>query len=805
MYKFDAKLKWLAIVFSALIIMSFIFMWWMSFSNFRGSYHEIKQQYYGIVAKQVASELESSIKYGKSLDSFYNINGVFDKVASLLSGDVKAAIANREGSILYNSFGNGKNGQPYSSALSNESVVGSLRNSDGSRDYVTLRQGQFEIMILPIHNKSNAVIGSFLLIYSNAQMDSELRLQQVESLKLTLLVMLAPLLILIGFLILNAAKGEKDKARGTANKEMKWRNPQYFVPVVVVLGIAFQSIIMYGQYQQIYKSTISDGAQGILNYMEKTINSVHERGIKYEKMYGLSEYLTEKARHTPIIWNIRISRTIADTKQALERQDEWSISKRLVSEADGENVQIEIQISQQYMSQKMTGMLLVFLVTIIIAGIIIVEIMRLPDVLMFRRGELHNSENAEQYEKMTPILRITSFLLFMGVYASMPFSSVLIQQWNMKLFGLSPDAASSLPITIELLTVMVFSLILPRIGQGCRLKTNLYSSCVMIVVGNLLCAVATGPLMLILFRVICGIGFAGLKYVTNSIISYGTDGSERTTLNIAGMNAGLMGGIMCGGSLGAVVANSMGTSFSYVFTAGIVAVYIIILAYTAPWKLLAKNMPANAATEAKPKSNIKSLMNWPVLRYLAMVTLPLNLGLMFIVSFIPSYIQKVNLPVLLVSYAYLINGLAGIYLGPVLARLLTKKLGRSVCISIMLVLGAVSMLCLSIKPGIALILLSTAIMGLFDGFGSPVSADYFIEMPAIKNKVDVASSLAVLGVMGNGIQMLSPMVYSWAIMNSGAAGFNSIIIVGTVYLAFSILFMMTSGDTFKRPKITAGM
>jgi len=748
MKKNITKRKWLILIFTILVLSSSLFVWWMSSSIFKESYREIKQQYYSVVAGQVVSELESSIKYGKSLDSFYNINAIFEKLTSLLPSHIKAAITNSDGDILYTSLKSEESGNDYIKALQNPNLAVKIKSITSSQKYSTLEQDNYEIIILPIYDKSNTIIGSFNLIYPISSINEELEPQRMENLKISLLILIIPILVLIIFFSLipiedkqeNEEKIQKDKEKETSYAK-KLRLVLYVIPMFIVLtSIGVQSTIMYNEYKIKYKNALSDSASGILSYIKNSMDNLHEKGISYDRMYGLSEYLTEKAKNTPIIWNIRIYNNIADTEKALNRENTWLISAPLQFGSKFGNTQVEIQISQEYINDKMFDMLLAFLVTMVVAAIIIAEAMRLPDILMFRQSSEYNIRSEMQYEKITSGLRIITFMIFMGIYTSMPYSSILMRQLNAKIFNLSTDVTASLPMTLELLAVMIFSMIFTKLNNKVKIKKLLYFSGICIILGNCLSAFASSPIQIILFRLICGVGFAGLKNQLNTIVSFGSEGNGRTGLNIAAMNAGLLGGITCGGSLGAVIANSLSIYFTFMFTAGVLLLSIVLILYIIPWKLLNLSMNSIASNKKSlSKDKNKIVFNKTILKYILIVTLPLNIGLMLIVALIPGYVQKIELPVILISYGYLVNGLAGIYIGPILAKFLSNKLGKTSSVSLMLLIGGIAILILGVRPSVAIILLSTALMGIFDGFGSPVTMDYFIEIPEIKSNVDVSS------------------------------------------------------------------
>jgi MFS family permease len=298
--------------------------------------------------------------------------------------------------------------------------------------------------------------------------------------------------------------------------------------------------------------------------------------------------------------------------------------------------------------------------------------------------------------------------------------------------------------------------------------------------------------MLIVLRMLCGVGFAGVKTVINTVVSFGSNSDETRGRNLTEMNAGLLGGITCGGSLGAIIFGSLGFSCNFIIAAVILAGFTVLTIAVIPWEHINPNTSETLNDSAKPAQNpVLMLAKGTVRRFILLVTIPLNVGLMFIVSFLPGYVVKLNLPPLLISYGYLFNGIAGIYIGPPLAKALTRKLGKPACISIMLLMGAASMLACAVSPGISTILFAAALMGLFDGFGTPVSMDYFIEMPQIRNNIGDTGALAMLSVLGNAVQMISPMLYGTLMAVSMGAGINAIVVLAAVYFGFAAVFIVS--------------
>ncbi|MGN0687873.1 MAG: MFS transporter, partial [Oscillospiraceae bacterium] len=453
--------------------------------------------------------------------------------------------------------------------------------------------------------------------------------------------------------------------------------------------------------------------------------------------------------------------------------------------------------SKEYIDSKMLGMLLVFIVSFVVALIMIFELLKLPDAMFERLSKTFRTTKKQQADIVSPMLRLGSFIAYTGMYVGIPFSSVLILQWNKTIFDLPIGFVASIPMTAELLATMICSLFCLPLYRRMNLKVLFTLSALISAAANVMCFFANSPEQLIIYRFISGIGFAGIKYSFNSFVSLGSISQEYTTNNLASLNSGLLGGITCGGTLGAVIAGSISVQMSY-FIAGIfIVAFAMIVMLLGPWKLFTETAAAeNNTSDGKRTNALQFVFNPAVLRYMLLVALPMNFGLMFVVAFFPGFVSSLGLPEVTISYGYLLNGLVGIYLGPVLLKSLSARIGRTACVIMSLLIAAASIFMLNINIPIVIILLSVSLLGLFDGFGTPATSDYYVNMPAVKN-TGVSQGLAMLNVVGSIIQTFSPVVYS-VILTAGATGLN---FLAAAFVACAVLFLVTLGlDREKKTK-----
>ena len=100
-----SKKIWILSVFTVFIAIAMSFVSWLIYAVFSQSYREIKQQYYGVVSRQIVEDIENSIRNGKQIERFYGMDKVLGDMLGLISTEqvpINTAITDINGSVLYN-------------------------------------------------------------------------------------------------------------------------------------------------------------------------------------------------------------------------------------------------------------------------------------------------------------------------------------------------------------------------------------------------------------------------------------------------------------------------------------------------------------------------------------------------------------------------------------------------------------------------------------------------------------------------------------------------------------------------------
>ena len=166
---------------------------------------------------------------------------------------------------------------------------------------------------------------------------------------------------------------------------------------------------------------------------------------------------------------------------------------------------------------------------------------------------------------------------------------------------------------------------------------------------------------------------------------------------------------------------------------------------------------------------------------------------MYVVSFLPVYMGVIGQPAIATSYAYLINGLAGVYVGVAMIKLLKKlSVNRSVALSIFL--GAGGILILLLGQNAFIVIISAAIMGLFDGFGTPTVTGYFTGV-GNREHGDSAALLTIYASIGSAVQIICPILYGFVARPDG--NLMPLGVFGIVFALFGVVFLFKKGDNYE--------
>lgn len=655
---------------------------------------------------EVIDEITTSLKYGKTLSNYYGISDVLKRAALLLNEGSIIVLANKD----------------------EEAIASTMEES-----YFQLERSDYGEVIQEIRSNEDGLEGYLKTYYSYIKIKEELK----DSLKKSVIGSLIVFLIMTICCFAGYKKGVSDN----------------HIVLLMILGVTIQGIFLTVNYRPEFEKAAQKSAEGTAAYVNSTINDVLKKGVVIEEIYDLDEYMEEKRQENDSIASLYIKE-----RNDSVRQNEYTLPLY----GENEKRTLAYSISEGYIHRNVLDMALTFIATIVLAIIVMKESIILSDMISFRRSKLFGQPSEDQYKHIANAIRYGNFLSVTFDYMCLSFSALQIKEWNQGTLGMSPITAAALSISICSIADLLGMFFMPYIGKRLAGKKLTVISAIVMIVANLGCFFTTSTLVMVIMRFFAGVGTAGVKQVRNIVISDGYSCEKERSANLAASNNGVIGGILCGMGFGGVIAGVFGYQTTFIATAIGYMLYLIFMFLFMPWKLL-----LNASNEKEKISNDnfiirlnKTITSKRLLKTICLVIIPQYFLLMIIVCLIPGRIQSLRLPGVVLTYANLLNGVAGLYLGERVYKLLQNKFKSDITIQMLvLVTGAVSMIMLNIPFFMtAVIILSSILAGLVDGIGTPVSMDIYMGNISVIEGLDDTESLVLYSVLGSAVMSVAPFI-----------------------------------------------
>lgn len=773
-------------IFCAFLLITISLLSLVSYLSFDQNYREIKQSTYSALCGQIISDMETAISYGKRIDRYFGIEKIFDRTQALFGEEFSVSILSLEGETLYCSE---NVDETVRRIVQGEEVRLALEGSEVEESYALISRDGYEVLVQAIKD-GQARTGYFLLSYQTtvyaAQRGSMLREIGVY----TGVALLLGVAVMLGYYF--AARGRMEKSGGSLQRALLFGVPTgILIVLIIVVGV-----VNYVLFQERYEEAMNEGAQAIVEYVNDTMRGLNEKGVSYEEMGGLDEYLADKVESVPVLWNLRVTRVMSDSDSVLGRHNAAFIS---IPVQEGEELLcVEAFISEEYISQKMWSLFFMFLATFIFCLVIIIELTKLPEMIDARRRAAFDEDSPAAYEQISSGVRIASFLRTLSNYLYLPYSAMLIRQWNQAVGGLSVGMTAALPLTLEsagqVVGIMLYPMWLKRPDKRSRWFFGICLTGMLAI--NVTCFLTHSALTIIVLRFLGGLCCSGFMHVLNMVIASGNDSEERHQINLAQSNAGIIGGIMCGAGVGAIVAELAGYASSYLISAVMFAVFGWFVLRMLPWKLLERNALANEQTEKQEQGEKLGLMRLAkmvlspgVLQYFLLVMVPMGMGILYVVTLIPAMVDAQGSAILL-SYCYIVNGIAGFYFGPKLVEMLGKRFNNSICIAIAMLMAALGLVALGVPPFALMVLVSSTLLGVFDGFGSPMATDGFLAIPSLKRNVSEVTSLAIYFALCSLVSVVAPMIIELVTQGNITV---AVLVLAAAYVGCAALYGVVTG------------
>lgn len=395
----------------------------------------------------------------------------------------------------------------------------------------------------------------------------------------------------------------------------------------------------------------------------------------------------------------------------------------------------------------------------------------------------NNARSSGKY--VLDYIRPLTFLIFL----LSGFDNAFIPQLSESLlkkssFNILPSIGNALPISAQFLFVALLSYIGGTFIKKYGIKKILYLSLILYSVGWVLMGIAVkyeSYVILLIAEIIVGSGMGGSTVSMNSIATTGKDENERNDL-FAGLNMGIISGVLVGCSLGGIITHLLGYFLGYIIVSivGIACIWFTV-------KFVSFD-ESSTYIESKKKNNIfKFFLNPRIFSYLLFLLVPFLLMLYFKDYLFPLYADSEGLAEVDIGNILLLCGMLSIYIGPWATRKIISWLGAKKSIILASSLYILGLLFFAITPSLIKAIICLIVFSVAYSFGITSQPIYYTSLAVCKDFGE-SQAVGVSGFFDNFGQTLGPIVFSFAILTKGfGAGCLYIGLVALVLLALFIV------------------
>ena len=352
-------------------------------------------------------------------------------------------------------------------------------------------------------------------------------------------------------------------------------------------------------------------------------------------------------------------------------------------------------------------------------------------VIMFLYGELLSfielrqkaGQGKEGGRRRIPmhIVRLSVFITFMAFNMATSFLPVYILRFVREDMGIPSALAASLPMTLNLASIGLTSIVCPRLMKRLGFRTLAAVSGSVALCGDLMMALCFRYEMVVAGLVLNGIG-VGL--ITNSVHIFIASIADQEQDGFSIFNAASLSGINCGMLFGSALAERIGQANVYFVSAAVWAVVILVFV------LIGRSFVLKERGEAPESGGMLRFIASPsILKFMLCVQIPYIVINSFTYYYVPIYGNEQGLTENVTSLLIILCSLCSVYLSVSVTNYVTNRFrGRAMYLSTVITFAGLLLFAWNMTlPSLVGALL---LIGLANSFGSATRISRFIQMDA---------------------------------------------------------------------------
>ncbi len=787
-----------------------------------------------VVAKDLQRNLETALRFGKSLDKFIGMDKLIQEARQHLNpgditgkpvpnrsgseSDIVISITRPDGFIVYSSASDLVGTQlPEPVRLS-----GVKDKTEASTTY-SVKHKEIYYLSLPVKGGfTKKWVATVTVAFSQTQVKALLRDVMVKNLKLI------GLIIICGILQIGALLKSVTLDHQTSDKVIKRIRFKVSITLfcVITLSQIIFSLFNLIEFRTHYLEISSEKSAVMSKLLKQDIEYLLTKGISIRRLVKMDQTLADVIAVSPELEGITISdnhekplyiatqhgmenltspeknKKQENQIQPLKRNPGYFIDQNLINTRKfksgiREGV-LTIHISKEFLYNKLKEIALDSFTVLAISIFFFVELLILELQLVQR--QLTAAPQIKKARIHYATIRPVAFMFFFGVdicISFLPLHMETLYNPAQPIFGLSKNIIMGLPISMQMLFTSISLLIS---GAWCDKRgwAEPFLIGLSLAGAGFLFAWLAPSSIYFLFA----LGLVGMGYGLSLMAAQGFVIAHTTTNNsaqgMAQLWAGVYAGSICGGAAGAMLADRIG--YAPVFLVGgsillLLIVYSLLMMkddMTRPESDKKIDQAAQAGqTDALPKASVfKFLFSRKVFTLIVFYGLPWYIVLVgFMNYYSPIYLKSIGTSQSNIGRIFMIYGICLMYLAPFLSKLIGRTEDKKRYLIIGSFIGSLSIANFYFfkeMSGVLSVTISIFLLGL-SACLIPVRSAYVLDFDITK-QLGGGKAIGVLNAVLRLGQVTGPILFGWLFITMGSD--SGIAVTAAAYLIFTMIFVL---------------
>ena len=409
----------------------------LNLASFKKNYLESLAAGYQVGAISTKRMIEYSVRYGKPLDKFNGMSEILTDLKNGMEWLDQVRVISTGGKVLYDA--NGPRQEEWLPQKLRQAAR--FNGENAAAPYLVSAWGAEYHVFVPLKDKNNVWIGSLDLSSRadliNSRVDGRVG-AVAQSTAVIALVSVSVLAFLLFIIAIVDSQGE-----------LRRRRIVLLVSAVFVLAQAFSCLLNLQVFQKAYVEVAKSTMTVLARSVKGDIDSVVGRGVSYNRLVGLDQYLEQLIVNSPEIERIAITDSSgavmyrapsksASADFARGETEQYRYFQTLIDDMDGVGGTVHVWLSQQYFYNKSREMAFDFAAVSGLFILVLTELVYLTPLLL--RGLTQYVPASLQ--TLPHGLRPAAFLFFFAVSLVLGIGALKIESLKLATGPLVPALAA---------------------------------------------------------------------------------------------------------------------------------------------------------------------------------------------------------------------------------------------------------------------------------------------------------------------------------------------------------------------------